>query len=969
MINELEIIEQFDTLIKIKAYDRLRLAIWECTNKNGDCIDFLENFFEKWINRGKSQNVIEALENLMFYYPIPNLMIILAEAQEKMGNYKNSISTYQKILNITGSNSSIFYQIGRLYYENKDYQSAEIYLLKAIKTNYLFTEAIYLLASCYRYLENYNQSLTYFKHYLKIDSQNANVFYNIAVIYEQLSEWDKSLHYLDYALSINPNFVEAHWNKALILLRLQIFDKAWKEFEWRKMRKEFLSKKIDLPELIDFENSQDKSVLVYTEQGLGDSLQFLRFVPNIKDKFQKIGVLCEENLKSIFQKSQFFDEIFVTNEQNDFSKYHLKLSLLSLPFLLDVSHKVQEIPIFEQNQRIPGKIIKVGICWRGNSEHLNDKNRSIAIENFLEMLPQEKNFQFYNLQYGELSESEIANLNKIKAINLMQNSPDFENSLQIISSLDLVVSVDTAILHLSGNMGIKTLVPISAKSDWRWGISGKSTIWYNSVELFRQTKLGVWDDVFEKIRNRIKILAYSLENKRIAVEFLRNGDFANSIPHLEEYLANFPEDVSSANNLAIALVNQNQKEKAVQIFHHILDFNIKYEKAYLGLSDLYFSEDNFSKTEEVLESGIYQIPNSLELKKSLAYLYFVTNRLSQSKEIYLNLKEKFPENAEILYNLGVLSQEEKDFEKAKFYLNNAILLNENPKYHYALSEILLTEKQYEVGLSEFENRIKFMKFTFLPKIPTKWNEIENKEIAIYEEQGIGDTFNLLRFAIETKKIAQKVFFVCRDELVDFFRQTKLFDAVFTFAESEKMKFDFSIPNFSLFPLFWKEFKEIPPVYELPNLFQIEKTNRFGVAWRGNPFPHHNRKRHLKLEELEILFQTENEFVVLQNDLTEHELQILSNYKNVHLRENPSFENLVKSIYSSQKIITIDSLFLHVAGSFNIPTQALIPFSADWRWGIDEKKSIWYNSVWLNRQNSDRNWKSTIEEIIRKLQDE
>jgi hypothetical protein len=294
--------------------------------------------------------------------------------------------------------------------------------------------------------------------------------------------------------------VSIKWNHSLLKLRLGDFKEGWKLYEWRKKKENFNLKKNYLPEWTGKENILNKTIYVYTEQGFGDFIQFSRFFESLKKLGAKIITDPDESLKLIVKKSFSYIEFYSKSNTN----FDYCCALMSLPFLLKIS--INSIPsknpyfYFQKNNKInleKNNRKKIGLFWSGNPNHKNDRNRSIKLKEFENLL--KLSFQFHSLQIDYRKE-DLTLVDKY-LIRHESEITNFNDTANIINQMDLILTVDSSIAHLSGAMGKNTWLLLNFLPDFRWMTDESSTIWYPNMKIYRQSKDRNWKVVIDKIYN------------------------------------------------------------------------------------------------------------------------------------------------------------------------------------------------------------------------------------------------------------------------------------------------------------------------------------------------------------------------------------------------------------------------------------------------------------------------------------
>jgi len=261
----------------------------------------------------------------------------------------------------------------------------------------------------------------------------------------------------------------------------------------------------------------DKRLFVHCEQGLGDAIQFVRYLPMVKTRGGTVIFEVWKPLLGLLRSFKCIDELVeLSSEGKSDVNFDLYVSLLDLPNIFGTTLETipDEVPYIRADrekakrlrQRLSGSVFKVGIVWAGKSTHGNDHNRSCTLKSFSQ-LAQIDGVQLYSLQKDSAA-LQLTELKMTIAIeNLAEECEDFSDTAAVIENLELVISVDTAVAHLAGAMGedVWTLLPFAP--DWRWMLGRDNSPWYLTMRLFRQPEPGCWEDVFQRVAEQLQILA------------------------------------------------------------------------------------------------------------------------------------------------------------------------------------------------------------------------------------------------------------------------------------------------------------------------------------------------------------------------------------------------------------------------------------------------------------------------------
>ena len=395
------------------------------------------------------------------------------------------------------------------------------------------------LALEYHSIGEYNEAKKCLKEAIKIDhGQEGTLWFNLGNIYfdEQMPEtasqcFAKTKERL-------PEFHAADWNRASSLLMVGRYEEGWEAYESRwSVFANFAETRVHLNGIADWmgEPLDGKTIIVYCEQGSGDAIQFLRFVRNLKNQGAKVILDWRQtsvrgDLSYVLKTVDWIDEVIDVAKTGVGSQtIDYKVSIMSLPYVLklysDGDMKCDpylthpSLSTMDVSMDRYRDDFKIGVCWAGSPQHHKDSQRSCHLSCFKHLYyniggEPGGNIRLFNLQQdmrnrfwpgvGEVNLAE--GISETPFTELPVILSDYMTTANIISNLDLVITVDTSIAHLAGAMGKRTFLLLPLTPDWRWGLKTTQTHWYPSVRLFRQPTRGGWNKVFEEATIATKAL-------------------------------------------------------------------------------------------------------------------------------------------------------------------------------------------------------------------------------------------------------------------------------------------------------------------------------------------------------------------------------------------------------------------------------------------------------------------------------
>ena len=311
---------------------------------------------------------------------------------------------------------------------------------------------------------------------------------------------------LDRAIGVAPDYAPAKLNRAMVRLLLGDLPGAWEDFEARPSRGILPHPNIPAIPAWKGDDLTGKTIIVWAEQGYGDTIQFARFLPRLKAMGGQVIFLAPEAIAPLFTEFPSVDATLIRDQIVNLPAADFQIPILSLTHYLSIS--LQDIEnessyLIANHHPVPhyasGDFPIIGICWQGSETNPNDHKRSVAPTALLDRLETHE-IQIIGLQYGA-HDAPIENPGA--------GAADFGELATIIMACDLIISVDTSVAHLAGALGksVWTLLPYAP--DWRWGLTGQETPWYPTMRLFRQSEPGNWDSAFDALATALKQHSFS----------------------------------------------------------------------------------------------------------------------------------------------------------------------------------------------------------------------------------------------------------------------------------------------------------------------------------------------------------------------------------------------------------------------------------------------------------------------------
>lgn len=384
------------------------------------------------------------------------------------------------------------------------------------------------LAAVLHRQERYEEAAGLFRQVVALDPADADTWNNLGTALDLLNRLADAEAAFRQALALHPEFADACFGLALVLLRQGKLAEAWPLYEYRyhPQRQSRLSYWADPPLGCPpwrGESLHGKSLVVWQEQGHGDMIQFVRYLPLLKARgARRITLVCMEPLGALFEAQPDIDAVVTIRKSATLDDVQKLLGhdywtfIMSLPHALGTTAEtipsaaayLRPDPVRLDRWRARLDALsgpKIGLCWKGNARHSNDRNRSLPGLPTLAPLWQVPGVNFVSVQKGQGEEQAFAPPAGQPLLHLGSDIQDFADSAALIAQLDLLICVDTAVAHLAGALGVPCWVLLPAEgADWRWALEDDTTPWYpGTMRLFRQAASGDWNGPVARVRQAL----------------------------------------------------------------------------------------------------------------------------------------------------------------------------------------------------------------------------------------------------------------------------------------------------------------------------------------------------------------------------------------------------------------------------------------------------------------------------------
>ncbi|HXW23410.1 MAG TPA: tetratricopeptide repeat protein, partial [Xanthobacteraceae bacterium] len=583
--------------------------------------------------------------------------------------------------------------------------------------------------------------------------------YNLGVALQDQGRFEEALASYDKAVALKPDLVDAHWNRAYAMLALGRYEEGWREHEWRWKRKEQPPRDYPQP-LWRGAPLEGRTILLHAEQGMGDTLQFMRYVPPVahgsrpgrhpEEPAQRASkghpeVPAKRASKDdgraphhdgggrvILQvpapllalaKASLGEDVRVLADGDVLPPFDLHCPLLSLPLAFGTTLKTvpADVPYVRVDpaaaarwrQRLGGsKGLKVGLVWAGNPQHKNDRNRSIALERLAPLFGA-AGVRWFSLQLGE-RKADLARLPAGTLTDLADGLTDFAETAAAIANLDLVIAADTAAAHLAGALAKPAWVLLPFVPDWRWLLGRDDSPYYPTVRLFRQPARGDWDSVALRVRHALDQrtgapAAASPEVARLLADAqakLNDGATDAAEGALEALLAADPMHARAWHRLGLFAQGRADHAAAVGLFRRALALEPDAAEMHNNLGVSLGALGRIEEATACYRRALALRPDYAKACLNLGAALMGTDALAEAGEYLARAAALDPQLAEAPYNLGNLAEKRGDHGAAAESFRRATALR--PQFYEAhnnLGAVLLKAGKPEAAEGSFARAV------------------------------------------------------------------------------------------------------------------------------------------------------------------------------------------------------------------------------------------------------------------------
>jgi tetratricopeptide (TPR) repeat protein len=439
----------------------------------------------------------------------------LGNALRVLGRHEEAIPSLHEALRLKPGYPDAHHNLGLALLRLERFAEAADCFRQVVDAQPGHVGARHMLAVALLRQEKLDEAAAGFEQVLRLRPDHVEALNDLGYTRRKQGRWGDARECFERALGLKPDHPGAHHNRALLRLLLGDYEGGWAEYEWRLQCPEFTPPSTRIPTW-DGSPLAGRTILLHNEQGIGDTLQFVRYAGLVKACGATVLLACPQKLVPLLRGGVGIDRVLAKGEP--ISAFDVHASLLSLPHLFHttVANVPAPIPYLSADATLvehwrrelePVRAFKVGICWKGSAAYREDVYRSIPLARFA-ALAAVQGVRLFGLQKGPGTEQlvEVAGNFEVTDLGsrLDETTGAFVETAAVVRNLDLVVTCDSALGHLAGALGAPVWIALPHVPDYRWMLDRPDSPWYPSARLFRQRRPGDWDEVFTRLAAELR---------------------------------------------------------------------------------------------------------------------------------------------------------------------------------------------------------------------------------------------------------------------------------------------------------------------------------------------------------------------------------------------------------------------------------------------------------------------------------
>ncbi|HXE51654.1 MAG TPA: tetratricopeptide repeat-containing glycosyltransferase family protein [Tepidisphaeraceae bacterium] len=445
----------------------------------------------------------------------PNARVDLGTALRQQGRFEEALVELERVMSARPDLPEVHAAMGNFHLARRDFAPAAAAFRRALDLLPGFAIARNNLGRALQEMGDVDGAIAEYQRVLRLEATFADAHLNLGTAYWEKGLFSEAGREYERALALQPADSRTRMNLGLLWLLDGDFARGWEAFE---ARREGIADKFTPPAgqpLWDGSPLNGRTILLHNEQGLGDTIQFIRYAPMVASRRGRVVVRCQTELVRLLNGQLGIDQVIGPDVPLPAFDGYCPLPSLPRIFATDQSTIPAGVPYLSPDSTIvsrwqrrlseSGGKLNVGFVWAGNPANPSDRRRSLHLS-ALSILSRMPGIRWVTLQKGPAAEQAKTAAGELDLIDWTAELHDLADTAALVASLDLVISVDTAVAHLAGALGKPVWVLIPFVPDWRWMLGRPDSPWYPTMRLFRQSEVGNWKQPIEQIAGELNHL-------------------------------------------------------------------------------------------------------------------------------------------------------------------------------------------------------------------------------------------------------------------------------------------------------------------------------------------------------------------------------------------------------------------------------------------------------------------------------
>jgi tetratricopeptide (TPR) repeat protein len=451
---------------------------------------------------------------------------------QALGQFQAAVAVYRGCLDIDPGMADAWSSLGVVLSELGDVEEAISCFQRVLELKPTYADGHFNVGVCFASIWEHTRAVEHLSKAIALRPAMAAAHLWLGKSLYVMGDIRGAIGSFRTALRYEPNAAETHWALSLAHLMLGEYAEGWKEYEWRWKWAKFPSarRRFSQPQW-NGKPLKGRTILLHAEQGFGDTLQFVRYVPLVAEAGGRVILEVPSALYALLQGYPGVAECVCAGDAIPEFEVHCPLMSLPLTFRTTTGSIPEVLPhivrppethVGESLQAGEEDGLRVGLVWAGSKGHKWNTQRSFDLKEYAPLWKVSSKVRFVSLQKGpaaaQLGEAQVS----VALKDGVEAAKDFADTATVVAGLDLVITVDTAVAHLAGSMKKPVWVLIPETPDWRWGLEGETTPWYPTARLFRATREGGWAELMERVARELEALCGARPGERMAEEIARD---------------------------------------------------------------------------------------------------------------------------------------------------------------------------------------------------------------------------------------------------------------------------------------------------------------------------------------------------------------------------------------------------------------------------------------------------------------